>query len=64
MKAVRRKVEVVMARKCISLPDLQEATQMPKSTIMKVLKGKNVLPATLGKVAAGLKVDVTDIIED
>nr|DAS21554.1 MAG TPA: structural protein [Caudoviricetes sp.] len=37
---------------------------MPKSTIMKVLKGKNVLPATLGKVAAGLKVDVTDIIED
>ena len=62
MKADRRKVEVVMARKCISLPDLQEATQKPKSTIMK--KGKNVLPATLGKVAAGLKVDVTDIIED
>lgn len=64
MKADRRKVEVVMARKCISLTDLQEATQMPKSTIMKVLKGKNVLPATLGKVAAGLKVDVTDIIEN
>jgi DNA-binding Xre family transcriptional regulator len=64
MKADRRKVEVVMARKCISIPDLQEATKMPKSTITKVLKGKNVLPATLGKVAAGLKVDVTDIIED
>ena len=64
MKADRRKVEVVRARKCTSRPDLQEATQMPKSTIMKVLKGKNVLPATLGKVAAGLKVDVTDIIED
>ena len=50
MKADRRKVEVVMARKCISIPDLQEATKMPKSTITKVLKGKNVLPATLGKL--------------
>lgn len=64
MKANKRKVEVVMARQCISLDDLREATQMPKSTITKVIKGKSVLPATLGKVAAGLKVDVTDIIED
>lgn len=64
MKASKRKLEIVMARRCISLSDLREATQMPKSTITKVLKGKNVLPATLGKVAAGLKVDVTDIIED
>lgn len=64
MKASKRKIEIAMARKCISLTDLQEATQMPKATILKVLKGKSVLPATLGKVAAGLKVDVTEIIED
>ena len=64
MKASKRKIEIAMARKCFSLLDLQEAAKMPKSTITKVLKGKSVLPATLGKVAAGLKVDVTEIIED
>lgn len=48
-----------MARKCISLQDLQEATQMPRVTLSNVLKGKNVLPAMLGKVAGGTEMKTT-----
>lgn len=64
MKADKRKIEIAMARACVNTEDLQKSTGLPKTTINNVLKGKNVLPATLGKLAAGLKVDVTDIIED
>ena len=43
--------------------DVIEKAEMPKSTFIKVLAGKEVFPATAGKVARALGVDVTEIIE-
>ena len=33
-------------------------------TILNINKGKEIMPATVGKIAAALGVDVTEIIED
>ena len=64
MKADRKKLEMAMARACMTTDQLQVASQMPRPTLNNVIVGKNVRPATLGTVAKALGVDVTEIIED
>ena len=44
--------------------DLQRVTEMPRATVNNVISGKSVRPATLGKIAKALNVDVTEILED
>ena len=60
MKADRRKIEIIMARKGIKGKDIK----IPKSTMQNVLGGHNVQPYTLGKLARELGVDVTDILKE
>ena len=60
MKAVRQKIEIIMARKGIKGKDIN----IPKSTMQNVLGGRNVQPYTLGKLARELGVDITEIIQD
>lgn len=62
MKADRKKVELAMARACIPAKDLADAAQLPRPTVRNVITGRNVLPATLGRVARALGCDVTDIL--
>lgn len=64
MKADRKKLELAMARACMSTGDLQKAAGIPRPTINKVVTGKNVRPGTVGRVATALKVDVTEILAD
>lgn len=64
MKTDRKKLELAMARACMNTEDLQKAAEMPRPSLNNVIVGKNVRPATVGRVARALGVDVADIIED
>ena len=44
--------------------DLRDNAVVSSQTILNLNKGKSVLPATAGKIAAALGVDVTEIIEE
>lgn len=63
MKANRKKLKLAMARACMSTGDLIKKSAMPRPTVNNVIMGRDVRPATLGKVARALDVDVTDILE-
>lgn len=43
--------------------DLQSETKISMPTIYNAISGKSVRPATLGKIAKALNVDVTEIID-
>nr|DAP02019.1 MAG TPA: SOS-response transcriptional repressor [Caudoviricetes sp.] len=64
MKANRKKLELAMARACMNTEDLVKTSAMPRPTVNNVIVGRDVRPATLGRVARALDVDVTDILED
>lgn len=63
MKADKKKLELIMARKCMNTGDLLAVAKMPRPTFSKVLRGENVSTRTIGLVAEALKVDVTEIIK-
>lgn len=62
MRADRRKLELAMARACMDSADLPVKAQIPRGTVLNVIVGKSVRPATLGRVARALGCDVTDIL--
>lgn len=64
MKVDRKKLELAMARACMNPQDLAKAAEMPPQTVNGVLRGRSVRPATLGRVARALQVDVIDIIKE
>ncbi|MDO4942662.1 MAG: helix-turn-helix transcriptional regulator [Lachnospiraceae bacterium] len=64
MKADRRKLELAMARACLSTAELTEKASIPRSTVNGIISGKSAKPGTIGKIAKALEVDVTEIIED
>lgn len=64
MKANKKKIQIIMARTCLTVSKIAIKAEMPISTIKNVLKGKAVKPATIGKVAKALGIDVTEILED
>lgn len=63
MKANRKKLELAMARACMDTVDLAKKSAMNRKTVSNVIAGRDVRPATLGKIARVLDVDVTDILE-
>lgn len=63
MKADRAKLELALARACMTPKSLTVAAEMPRPTVNNVITGRGVRPATLGRVARALGVDVADIIE-
>lgn len=64
MKINRKKIECAMARKKMNRKGLCEAADIPIGTLQNVLNRCNCLPATAGKLADALNVDVTEILED
>lgn len=64
MKTNRRKLELAMARACMNTEDLQKAAEMPRPSLNNVISGKSARPATIGRIAKALNVDVTEIIEE
>ena len=64
MKASREKLELALARACMTTRELSNAAQMPRPTVNNVITGRSVRPATLGRIALALGVDVTDIAQE
>lgn len=63
MKANRKKLEMAMAKACMSTAELEKTSGLKRPTLNNVITGRNVTPATLGKVAKGLGVEVEEILE-
>lgn len=64
MKISRKKLEISMARACMNSEDLQKASEIPRPTLNNAVTGRSVRPATVGKIAKALDVDVTELLED
>ena len=64
VKTNRKKMELAMARACLNPQDLAKVAEMPVQTVNRVLLGRGVRPATVGKIARALGVDPADIIEE
>lgn len=62
MKADRNKLELAMARSCMSTDELVTKAELPLSTVKNVITGRSVRPVTLGKVARALRVDPACIL--
>lgn len=63
MRIDKAKLEIEMARACMNAVDLSEAANMPRTTVNNVVAGREARPATIGKIAKALGIDVMDIIE-
>ena len=61
MRADRKKIELIMARTGKKRKDLE--VNIALSTVQNIIREKEVLPDTLGKLARELGVDVTDILK-
>lgn len=62
MRIDPRKFELCLARACMSETDLRTGTS--PQTLLRIRKGMEVKPKTVGKIALALGVDVIDIIEN
>lgn len=62
MIADKSKLGIAMARACLNTYDLAKKADMPVPTVNNVISGRSVKPATIGKVAKALDVDVTELI--
>lgn len=62
MRVDPKKLELCLARACMSESDLRTGTS--PQTLLKIRKGMEVKPKTAGKIALALGVDITDIIKD
>lgn len=63
MKADKKQLELAMARACLTPEELARVANMPRPTINNVIMGRNVRPATLGRVSKALACDVTELLE-
>lgn len=65
MKISIRKIMLIMARNCINDSEMLKKAGVPFGTWYQIKNGKcTPKPATIGKIAKALGVDVTEILED
>lgn len=57
------KLQVALATVCMNPYDLCKAVNIQYQTYRRIAAGNNCKPATVGKIAKALNVDVTDIID-
>ena len=63
MKLDKEKYQLALARSCMTTGEVVEKSGMPEPTVRGALRGRSIHPATLGKIARALGVDVTEIME-
>ncbi len=63
MVANKKKLYLAMARAGMNPQDLAKSAQMPPQTLNGFIRGRSVRPATAGKIAKALGVDVAEILE-
>ena len=64
MKVNKKELTLAMARACMNPQDLAKAAQMPPQTVNGFIRGRSVRPATAGKIARALGVDVAEIVKE
>ena len=64
MKVNNKKLSLAMARACMNIDDVVKTAEMPRPTVNNAIQGRNIRPATVGRIAKALGVDVTEIIEE
>lgn len=64
MKINRKKLEIAMAGACFNSKELAIAAELPRPTLNNAISGRNVRPATIGKIAKALNVPVESLIEN
>lgn len=64
MKISKAKLDIAMARAKINLHELAKKANMPIPTVSNVSIKGTCKPATAGRIAEALGVDVTEILED
>lgn len=57
-----KKIELNLARKQMTMQELAESCNVSRQRMHVILNSKSVAPATVGRVAKALDVDVADII--
>lgn len=62
MKVDKPKLALAMARACVSTQDLAAAAGVSTQTVNAAIRGQNVRPAVLGRLARALGVDPVEII--
>ena len=61
MKINVDKLNMMLARRCMALTDLRSGTS--PQTLTRIMRGEEVKPRTLGRIAKALGVDPADIIQ-
>ena len=64
VKLDRKKIDLVMARKKMSVAGLSEAYGVSRARLNVILNSRKVTPICAGRVADALGVDVTEILAD
>lgn len=64
MKIDKRKMEIAMARLKLNRDTLAAKANMPIPTVCNVYTRGTCKPATAGRIAEALEVDVTEILAD
>ena len=60
-----RKLDMLIAKKCLTLEELSLLSNLSKASITKLRNGeRQARLSTIGKIAKALGVDVTEILED
>lgn len=60
MKIDAMKLDMALAKQCMSMSDLKPAVS--PQTLKRVRRGEDLLPKTVGKIARAVDVDVHDIV--
>lgn len=63
MKINVMKLNVAMAKACITTNELSNKAELNYSTLTRIKSGTQANPATIGKIAKALNVDVEELIE-
>ena len=63
MKISKKKLELELARKCWNQRRLRETSCVSGQLLRNINAGKEILPASAGKIAAALGVDVLELLE-
>lgn len=62
MKIDNRKLDLILARQCRTITDLR--VSVSPQTLTRVRRCEDVKPATIGRIAKALDVDVTEILKE
>lgn len=63
MKTDVTKLQLAMARACVGTQELASTASVSAQTVNAALRGQNIRPAVLGRLARALGVDPADILD-